>query len=172
MQITVQEITTGQFMNALVSLKGILTKAKTWGEPKKIEMETFFQTRLAPDMFPLGRQIQIACDNAKGAAARLTGVTAPVFEDNEKTFDDYINRIHKTMAFLEGIKPEQFNGYETKTIEFPWYPGKYLTGKDYVAQYALPNFYFHMSAAYMILRANGVDLGKSDFLSTLNWKTK
>lgn len=172
MQIAVHDITTAQFMHSLQSLKGFLTKAKTWAEPKKIEMETFFQTRLAPDMFPLGRQIQIACDNAKGAAARLTGVTAPVFEDTEKTFDDYIARIQKTMAFLEGFKPEQFAGYETKVIEFPWYPGKYLTGKDYVAQYALPNFYFHMSAAYMILRANGVDLGKGDFLSNLNWKTK
>lgn len=172
MQITVFESTIPQFMTELQAMKNILVKAKTWAEPKKIEMETFFQTRLAPDMFPLGKQIQITCDIAKGCATRLTGVAAPVFEDTEKSFDDYVNRIQKTMAYLEGFKAEQFAGFETKTIEFPWYPGKYLAGKDYLIQHAMPNFYFHMSAVYMILRSNGVELGKGDFLGNQNWKTK
>ncbi len=172
MQITVFETTVPQFMLTLNALKNILSKSKTWAEPKKIEMETFFQTRLAPDMLPLGKQIQIACDVAKGAASRLTGVTAPIFEDTEKSFDDYMNRIQKTMAFLEGFKPEQFNGYETKTVEFPWMPGKTLNGKDFLVQHAMPNFYFHSSMAYAIFRANGVDLGKADFLGNQNWKTK
>lgn len=172
MQLTVHESTLPQFMLTLNAMKGILTKAKKWSEPKKVEMETFFQTRLAPDMFPLGRQIQIACDVAKGVASRLTGVAAPVFEDTEKTFDDYMNRIQKTMAFLEGFKPEQFAGYETKKIEFPWVPGKYLNGKDYLVQHAIPNFYFHVSAVYMILRANGIELGKGDFLGNQNWISK
>ncbi len=172
MQITVFETTVPQFMLTLNALKNVLSKAKSWGEPKKIEMETFFQMRLAPDMFPLGKQIQIACDTAKGMASRLTGVAAPVFEDTEKTFDDYMNRIQKTMNYLEGIRPEQFNGFETKTVEFPWYPGKYLMGKDYLIQHAIPNFYFHVTTAYAILRSNGVDLGKGDFLGNQNWKTK
>ena len=172
MQITVFEATIPQFMLTLNALKGVLSKAKAWGEPKKIEMETFFQTRLAPDMLPLGKQIQIACDTAKGAASRLTGVTAPVFEDNEKSFDDYMNRIQKTMNYLESFKPEQFNGFENKTVEFPWYPGKFIMGKDFLIQHAMPNFYFHTSMAYAILRANGVDLGKTDFLGNQNWKTK
>ena len=172
MQITVFESTVPQFMLELQALKNILSKAKTWAEPKKVEMETFFQTRLVPDMLPLGKQIQIACDVSKGCVARLTGVTAPVFEDTEKSFDDYMNRIQKTMGFLEGIKAEQFAGFETKTVEFPWYPGKYLMGKDFLIQHAMPNFYFHTAAAYMILRANGVELGKADFLGNQNWKTK
>ncbi len=172
MQITVFESTVPQFMLTLNALKNILTKAKTWGEPKKVEMETFFQMRLAPDMLPLGKQIQIACDIAKGFGNRLTPVTAPVFEDTEKTFEDYINRIQKTMNYLEGLKPENFAGYESKTIEFPWYPGKFLNGKDFVIQHAIPNFYFHVTTAYAILRTNGVELGKGDFLGNQNWKTK
>jgi hypothetical protein len=172
MKTTVYETTIPQFMLTLNALKNILSKAKTWSEPKKVEMETFFQMRLAPDMFPLGKQIQIACDVAKGAAARLTGVTAPVFEDTEKTFDEYINRIQKTMGFLEGFKAEQFEGFENKTVEFPWMPGKFLMGKDFLIQHAMPNFYFHTSIAYAILRTNGVDLGKGDFLGQQNWKNK
>jgi uncharacterized protein len=172
MNITAFETTVPQFMLTLNALKNILTKAKSWGEPKKVEMETFFQMRLAPDMLTLGKQIQIACDIAKGTVSRLTGVTAPVFEDTEKSFDDYMNRIQKTMGYLEGFKPEQFNGFEAKTAEFPWNPGKYLGGKDLLIQHAIPNIYFHVSMTYAILRSNGVDLGKSDFLGNQNWKTK
>lgn len=171
-QMTVFETTIPQFMLTLNALKNVLTKAKTWGEPKKVEMETFFQMRLAPDMFSLGKQIQIACDIVKGVGNRLTPVTAPVFEDNEKTFEDYIQRIQKTMNYLEGIKPENFNGFEAKVIEFPWYPGKFLNGKDYLIQHAVPNFYFHVSMVYAIFRSNGVDLGKGDFLGNQNWKSK
>lgn len=172
MQIPVYDLTVPQFMMTLTSLKNILTKAKAWGEPRKIDMSTFFGARLALDMLPLGRQIQIVTDNAKGCVARLTGVTAPVFEDKEVTFDDYINRINKTIAFLETAKPEQFQGYEARKAEFPWMPGKYLEGKDYLVQHALPNFYFHATTAYAILRHNGVDLGKSDFLGAQNYKMK
>ena len=135
-------------------------------------MSVLLDARLAPDMFPLSKQIQIVCDNAKMSVARLTGISAPVFEDNEKSFDEFVNRINKTMAYLEGIKPENFTGYDKRTAEFPWLPGSYLEGKDYLVNYALPNFYFHLSMAYAILRFNGVDLGKVDFLGELNWKKK
>lgn len=171
MSPSVHELTTIQFKTALKNLKNVLNKSKKWGEPKKIDMSVFFQTRLAPDMFPLGKQIQISADIAKGCVARLTKTTAPTFEDSEQTFDQYIERIEKTIKFMETIKPEQFNEYETARIEFPWNPGKHMMGKDYLVQHAIPNFYFHLTACYAILRSNGVDLGKGDYLGEQNWKS-
>lgn len=170
MNAMVYELTAVQFKTTLKGLKNILNKAKKWGEPKKVDMGVFLQTRLAPDMFPLGKQIQIATDNAKGCVARLTKTPPPVFEDTEQTFEQYISRIDKTIAYLETMKPEQFSGFETVKAEFPWFPGKHLEGKDYLVQHAIPNFYFHVTAAYAILRSNGVDLGKGDYLGEQNWK--
>lgn len=170
MSPTVHELTAVQFKSTLKSLKNILNKTKKWAEPKKIDMGVFFQTRLAPDMFPLGRQIQIACDTAKNCMGRLTQQPPPKFEDTEQTFEQYIERIEKTISYLETIKPEQFEKYEAAKIEFPWNPGKSLMGKDYLLQHAIPNFYFHVTTAYAILRSNGVDLGKGDYLGEMNWK--
>lgn len=170
MQITVHELTAIQFKTTLKSLKNILNKTKKWAEPKKIDMGVFLQTRLAPDMFPLSKQVQIATDIAKGCMARLTKTTAPTFEDNEQTFEQFIERIDKTIAYIETIKPEQFKEFETAKIEFFWNPGKHLNGKDYLIQHAVPNFYFHVTTAYAILRSNGIDLGKGDYLGEQNWK--
>jgi len=172
MNLSVYEQSIPQFMNELNALKGILAKTKAWSEAKKMDVNVFWGMRLAPDMFPLGKQIQIVCDGAKAFAGRLTSKPAPVFEDKEQTYEEFIARINNTMSYLETIKPEDFAGYENKNIEFPWYPGMYLMGKDYVIQHAIPNFYFHLTTTYAILRSNGVDLGKMDFLGQQNWKKK
>lgn len=171
MNISVYETTVPQFMMSLKALSNILTKAEKHAEAKKINPTVMLQARLALDMFPLYRQVQIITDNVKGCGARLTGIAAPTFEDKEQNFAELQERIQKTMQYLEGLKSENFQGFETKKAEFPWYPGKYLEGKDYLVSHAIPNIYFHMTTAYAILRANGVDLGKVDFLGNQNWKT-
>lgn len=171
MNISVYELTVPQFMLSLKALSNIITKAEKFAEAKKIKPSVILNARLALDMFPFYRQVQICTDNAKGCAARLTGITAPVFEDNEQNFQELQERIQKTIQYLEGIKPENFNGYEAKKAEFPWYPGKYLMGKDYLVQHAIPNYNFHFTTAYAILRMNGVELGKGDYLGNQNWQS-
>lgn len=169
MNLSVYDLTVPQFVRELNALKGILRKAQAFAEVKKIEPTVLFQTRLAPDQFPFIRQIQIATDNAKGCVARLSGKEAPVFEDKEQTLDELFQRLDKTISFLEKFNADDFKDYESKTIRFPWYPGKHLTGKAYLVQHAIPNFYFHMTTAYSILRASGVELGKGDFLGQQEW---
>lgn len=159
-----------QFIRTLTALKGCLKKAALHAEQKKFEVNTFFEMRLAPDQFNLGRQIQIATDNAKGYASRLSGKTAPVFEDKEKTLPEFEQRLEKAIQYLQEFKPSDFEAWETKKVSFPWNPGKELTAKDYVLTHAIPNFYFHVSMAYAIMRENGVDLGKSDYLGLQPWK--
>ncbi len=170
MNVPVFELTVPQFILSLTALKGILQRAHEYADARQIDMKVLFQSRLAPDQFPLGKQIQIACDTAKFCAARLTGTTAPSFEDNEKTLSEYFHRIDQTVDFLRGFKPEQFQGYEKRKATFPWYPGHFLDGHNYLVQHAIPNFYFHVTTAYSILRFNGVELGKNDFLGSQNWK--
>jgi hypothetical protein len=165
----VYELTVPQFINELHALKGILRKGQSYAETKKFDVSVFLQTRLAPDQFPLTRQVQIACDTAKACAARLSGTEAPVFEDKESSLDQLFQRIDKTISFLQKFKTEDFEDYESKVIRFSYHPGKHLKGKDYVIQHAIPNFYFHLTTAYSILRANGVELGKGDFLGEPNW---
>ncbi|MFN3453642.1 MAG: DUF1993 family protein [Pseudobdellovibrio sp.] len=172
MNIQVFEITVPQFILTLNALNNILDKAIKYAEDKKVQPSILTNLRLAPDMFPFYKQIQIATDSAKGCVARLTGINSPVFEDKEQNLNELKERIQMTLNYLEGIKPEQFNGYETKKIELPWVPGKYLSGNDYLVQHALPNFYFHATTAYALLRSNGLDLSKGDFLGKQNWKNK
>jgi hypothetical protein len=168
--ITVFEMSVQSFIRSLEALAGILNKAKVYAEAKKIDTAILFQLRLIPDQFPLAKQIQIACDTAKLFATRLSGVQGPKFEDTEKTFEEFQDRIQQTLAFLKTITPDQLNSFEEKTITFPWRPGQKLDGRSYVLQHAIPNFFFHMTTAYAILRANGVELGKSDYLGAVNWK--
>lgn len=170
MQTSVYEITTGQFIRSLTALQAILGKAAQFAEHKKINVEVLLSSRLAPDQLPLSRQLQMVCDNAKLCSARLSGVDAPKHEDTEQTLPQFVTRIDDTLAFLKSLKPDQYEKYADKQIRFPWNPGVYLTGRDYVAQYALPNFYFHLTTAYAILRHNGVELGKSDFLGAVEWR--
>jgi hypothetical protein len=172
MNIPVFEVTVPQFILSLSALKDLLKKGYEYADSRGIDMNVLFQSRLAPDQFPLGKQVQIACDVAKFCASRLTGVAAPSFEDDEKSLNDYVARIDTTIEYLRQFKPEQFQGYERRKVTFPWYPGHFLDGHNYLVQHALPNFYFHVTTAYGILRFNGVELGKKDYLGSQNWKAE
>lgn len=149
----------------LKNLSAILAKAEAHCEARKIEPSAFLNARIFPDMFPLTRQVQIATDMIKGAACRLSGTEIPRFEDTETTFADLQARLAKTVALLETVKPEQFEGSETRDIVLAL-RGRELKfkGQDYLNGYALPNFYFHVTTAYNLLRHGGVEIGKGDFL--------
>jgi len=154
-----------RFANTLRNLSAILDKAQAHAEAKKIEPVVFTQSRLAPDMFPLSRQVQIACDSAKGALARLAGVEIPKHEDTEQTFAELKARIAKTLDFVESLKPAQIEGSEDREVVLK------LRGQDvkfnglqYLLGFAYPNFYFHVTTAYNILRHNGVEIGKRDYI--------
>ncbi len=153
------------FIQIMTSIAAVLKKAETYAEAKKIDPSVLIQARLAPDMFPLARQIQIMSDGAKGACARLAGVEVPSYPDTETTFADLQARIAKTIAFIKGLKAEQFTGAETKNVTLK-IGGQDMnfTGQDYLFGFAIPNFYFHATATYLILRHNGVEIGKRDFL--------
>ena len=156
-----------RFSNLLKNLSTILDKAKAHAEAKKLDEQVLTSARLFPDMFPLARQVQIACDSAKGAVARLAGVEIPKHEDTEKTFDEFKARIAKTIAFIDGVKAAQVDGSEEKDIVMKL-QGRDVTfkGMQYLLGFAYPNFYFHVTTAYNILRHNGVELGKRDFIGT------
>lgn len=153
------------FIRMLNNLTAILEKAAAHADAKKIEPAVLINSRLYPDMFALGRQVQIATDHAKGCGARLAGMEPPKFEDNEATFPELIARVRKTVAYLNELKPEQIDGSEERTITLPMRT-RTLTfrGLTYLLNFALPNFYFHVTTAYDILRHNGVELGKRDFI--------
>ena len=155
-----------QFAKMLHNLSNLLDKAQKHAEAKKFEPEVLLNSRLSPDMFPLTRQVQIACDTAKLATARLTGKEAPKNEDTEKTIPELKARIESTLGYVTSMKESDFAGWETRTISHPRWEGS-LTGKDYFYQHAIPNVYFHVMAAYAILRHNGVEIGKKDYLGTL-----
>jgi hypothetical protein len=156
------------FALALTNLGKQIDKAIAYGEPKKIDGAVFASTRLVIDMLPFSAQVQIACDNAKGTVARLAGVEPPKHEDSEKTLVELKSRIAKTLEYINTIKPEQFAGAETREVvlKFPQMTLKF-NGLDYITKFALPNFYFHATMAYAILRKNGVELGKGDFLGNI-----
>jgi hypothetical protein len=153
------------YSRMLSNLDEILTKAEADAASRKIEPEVLLNARLAPDMFPLTRQVQVMTDHAKFAACRLTGSEPPKWPDEEKTFAELHQRIAKALALLKEFKPAQFDGAETRTIELKFPNGAMtFTGSDYFNLFSLPNFYFHYTAAYTILRHNGVPIGKMDFL--------
>jgi hypothetical protein len=163
-------ITVTQFQKTLNNLSSFLDKAAQFAEVKKIDVDVLLNSRLAPDQFNLIRQIQIACDTAKFAAARLTGKEAPNHPDTEKTLAELQARIKTVQAYLDTFKPEDFNGAEERHISQPRWEGKYLTGLEYAIQHATPNLFFHVTTAYSILRHNGVDVGKKDFLGMMPYK--
>lgn len=149
----------------LSNLAHILKKGEAHAETKGIEPAVFFNARLFPDMFPLSRQVQIATDMSKGAAARLAGIEIPKYEDDETTFADLQARIAKTLAFIDSVTPAQFEGAEKRNIELMVRKHKMeFSGQDYLLKWVMPNVYFHVTTAYDILRHNGVELGKPDFL--------
>ncbi len=157
-------------IRALTQFKTCLDKAAGFADQKKFNFEVLLQSRLAPDQFPLMRQIQIACDTAKLAAARLAGKEAPVHDDKEVTLADAYARIDSTLAYLQTFKPEDFKGAETRKITQPRWEGKWITGEEYAHLHVLPNLYFHITTAYSILRHNGVDVGKKDYLGVMPFK--
>ena len=153
------------FTRQLASLAAILKKAEAHAEARKIDPSVFINARLAPDMFPLSRQLQSATDSAKGCGARLAGVEVPRYEDTESTFPELQARIAKTMAFLQGLAPDLISGSEERPIVLKL-RGKEVSfsGQNYLLNFALPNFFFHAVTAYDILRHNGVEIGKQDYL--------
>ncbi len=156
------------FIRNLENLSNLLKKASEHAKNKKIDESIFINARLFPDMLPLSRQVQIASDAVKGAAARLAGVEVPSFPDTETTFAELQERIAKTIKFAESFKPEQIDGNESKAIVLK-VGGNDLKfdGESYLLNFVLPNLYFHTSVAYSILRLNGVEIGKMDFLGKI-----
>lgn len=153
------------FVHSMTALSKILDKAEAFAEAKKIKPDVIPQLRLIADMLPFWRQITIACDHAKGAPARLAGMEVPSFADTETTIAELKERIAKTIAFISTIPEAAYDGAEARSITIKAGPREFtFAAPDYLATYAIPNFYFHMSTAYSILRANGVEIGKSDFL--------
>ena len=155
------------FKTTLGNLVHILDKAQAHAEARKYDPLVLTQSRLAPDMLPLTKQIQIACDAAKNGVARISGLEAPKFEDNEVSFADLKARIQNTLAWLATVPAAALDGTEDKSITFPVGREKTrtMTGEAYLKHWMLPNFFFHVVTAYAILRHNGVELGKSDYLA-------
>ncbi|MGB4074451.1 DUF1993 domain-containing protein [Pseudomonas sp.] len=165
MSLSMYQASIPVFTRMLGNLSAILDKAAAFAEAKKIEPQVLLNARLAPDMFPLVRQVQIATDSVKGCAARLAGVDVPSFPDTESSFAQLQERLQKTQAFLNSCSAAQIDGSETMRIVLN-FPGQELkfSGQDYLVNFVLPNFYFHLTTAYAILRHNGLELGKMDFL--------
>ena len=162
---TMFDATIAPLVRTLNNLSHILKKGEAYADAKKIEHSVLLNGRLFPDMYPFTRQVQIATDMSKGVAARLAGVEIPKYEDNETTFAELQARLAKTIAFIESVTAVQFEGCETRevTITVRKVDIKF-TGQDYLLKWVLPNVYFHVTTAYNILRHNGVELGKADFL--------
>lgn len=158
-----------QCVQNLKQIEVFLARAQEHADAKKFDVGVLMTGRLAPDMKNFMYQVQSACDYVKAMSAWLSGQTPPKHEDNERTIDELRARIRKTVAFAESVKEEQYADASERRVSFSWVPGKVLQGADYLLQMAVPNTYFHISMAYAILRHNGVDIGKMDFLGPLNW---
>lgn len=165
MTISMYSASVPVYQSMLANLKGVLAKGADFAAAKKIDESVLMNARLAPDMFPMSRQVQIACDFAKGSVARLAGLDVPKWEDNEKSFADLAARIDKTIAYISEFSAAQIEGQEDRAIELT-IAGNHMSfkGQPYLLHMAMPNFYFHVAAAYAILRHNGVEIGKGDFL--------
>jgi uncharacterized protein len=169
-KISMYTMSVEAFVPTLNALTKILDKAAEHATAKKFEPSVLVNARLAPDMFPLSRQVQIACDFAKNSTGRLIGQDPPRFEDNEQTLDQLRARVAKTLDYLQGVRAAAFEGSEDREITIPIPTGGSfkMNGLAHLKDWALPNFYFHAVTAYAILRHNGVDVGKRDFLSELH----
>jgi hypothetical protein len=165
MTFSIYDASIPPMIHMLGSLSKILDKAVAQAKSEDKDLQSLLDARLAPDMHPLTRQIQIVSDSAKGCAARLAGIEPPSFPDAEQTFPELHARIAKTIEYLKSIKPEQLAGAETRAITLKT-PQRTLefTGRDFVTLFALPNFYFHATTAYALLRHSGITIGKMDYL--------
>ena len=166
MTISMYSASVPVFKQMLGSMSQVLSKAEVHATAKKIDPTVLLQSRLYPDMFPLLRQVQIAADFAKGVSARLANVEVPAYEDTEQTFTDIQNRINTTLTFIESLTPEQFDGSEERDILLrPGTPKeRKFDGQTYLLNFGLPQFFFHVTTTYAILRHNGVDIGKGDVM--------
>jgi hypothetical protein len=165
MAMSMYQASIPQLTKMLTNLSNILKKGEEFAKAKNIDGAVLVASRLAPDMFPLSKQVQIACDQVKNGMARLAGVEPPKFDDNESTFAQLQERIAKTIAFANSIGPDQVDGSETKEIKFSIKEWNFeFVGEQYLLTWIVPNFYFHVTTAYNILRHNGVEIGKSDYL--------
>jgi hypothetical protein len=169
MSISIYDASIPTFVHTLKSLKTILQKGAAHAEAKKIDPAVLVGSRLFPDMFPLSRQVQIATDAAKGAAARLAGTEPPKFEDKEATFAELVARVDRTIDYLNAFKPEQLESAETRTVTINTPRGAFtFTGLVFLRHWALPNFFFHVTTTYNLLRHNGIELGKGDYLGQVS----
>lgn len=166
MTLSMYDASVPAFLHTLGNLKALLQKAVAHAEAKKFDPNVLVGVRLAPDMLPLARQVQISSDSAKGAAARLTVTESPKFEDNETTMEQLIARVDKTIAYLRTVDAAKFEGSETRpiTLVFPKQTVNFANGHLFLRHFAVPNFYFHVSMTYALLRHNGVAIGKNDYL--------
>jgi uncharacterized protein len=172
MPYTMSQASLPVFEIELNALSGVLDKAAAFATAKKLDPSVLPLYRLAPDMFTLARQVQVACDQAKNGGSRLAGVEPPKFEDNEKTIDELKARIAKTLAHVKTLDAGKIDGAVDREITFPLGPVNKgaMKGSDYLNHFVLPNFYFHCTAAYAILRHCGVEIGKRDFLGAIPMK--
>jgi uncharacterized protein len=168
MSLSMYTVSIPSFLHALGNLEEILAKADAFCTARGIDPSVLITYRLAPDMFPLSRQVQIACDIVKGGGARLAGVDVPSFPDVETSFHSLRERVQKTVDFLKTLKPVQIDGSENKTIALK-VGGRDMQflGQPYLLSFVLPNLYFHITTTYAILRHNGVEIGKADYLGSI-----
>lgn len=167
MSISYHQATAVVFERMLVNLSHCIDLGLAFAESKKIDESVLFQARLAPDMYPLSKQIQIATDMAKFCVSRLTGTEAPKFADDETNFAQLKQRIATTIAFMQSVPASAYADAASKEIRLPWMPDTPMTGEFYALHFAVPNVYFHITTAYAILRHNGVNLGKKDFIGAI-----
>jgi hypothetical protein len=168
MAISMYQASVPVFIRTLGNLREVLQKGASHAEARKFDPGILVASRLYPDMFPLSRQVQIACDMVKGGAARLAGVEPPKYEDNETTLPELLARIDKTVEYLKTFKAQQIDGSEERPVTLTTQRGTLnFTGQNYLLNFVLPNLYFHATTAYALLRHNGVELGKGDFLGKL-----
>jgi hypothetical protein len=166
----IYELTVQQFSKMLGNFSAILDKAIQFSETKKFDFDILLNARLAPDQFNFTRQVQIMCDTAKLCACRMSGKDAPVHADTEKTVAELRARIDSVVSYLQTLTPKDFLESASRKISQPRWEGQYLTGDEFLVQHAIPNFYFHFTTAYAILRHNGVDIGKKDYLGKMPYK--
>ena len=173
MPLSMSQASLPSFEINLNALSAVLDKAEAYATAKKIDPAVLLHLRLFPNMFDLARQMQVAADHAKNGSARLAGIDPPRYEDNETTIEQLKARIAKAVAFLKTLDRKQIDASADREITFPIGPTAkgHMTGADYLNHFVLPNFYFHLSAAYAILRQCGVDIGKRDFLGAIPMKT-
>lgn len=154
----------------LRNLESCIDKAVAYAATKKFDPNVLLQTQLAPDMFPFVRQVQSACDSAKFAASRVAGRETPSHPDTEQTMDELKKRIATVVSYLDTFSAKDFEGADDRVVTTPRWEGKSMTATNYFVEHAQPNFYFHLTTAYAILRHNGVDVGKRDYLGQMTWR--